>query len=378
MWVGWRLAALTFAAACSPHADRGDRATRRAVAPPADSAAAPVTFYATGPGPRAVAVADLDGDGRGDAVVGNTGNSTLSIWFGGEGPGFVRSATVTAGNEPADVDAVLVDGDGTVDLVIANHETSDVTVLLNDGTGAFRAMRGSPFATGARPHVHSVAAADFDGDGRTDLAVESADTREVRVLRGSARGLNAPVAIGVGTMPYTRLDAGKPGREGTRVILVPGHGDSTVRAVGFRDGGLRLEPWTIRLATRPWAVTAGDVTGDGADDLAVVETDAVSIWAAEGDDFASTPVARIAVRGATDAAVGDLDGDGVADVAVGPWDGDVVTMVLQRGRVVRTVRVCERPIGLAIAELDGDGRGELLVGCATSSRLAVVTPFPRE
>ncbi|HEX7239506.1 MAG TPA: VCBS repeat-containing protein, partial [Longimicrobiaceae bacterium] len=80
------------------------------------------------------------------------------------------------------------------------------------------------------------------------------------------------------------------------------------------------------------------------------------------------------LRGATEAAAGDLDGDGVADVVVGPWEGDEVAVLTGARLVRRAVRACPRPIGLAVADLDRDGRGELLAACPTRDRLLVLRP----
>ena len=338
---------------------------------------APATFYDVGERPRAIAVADLNGDAHLDVAVANSGDGTMTVLFG-DGTGQVRgSAPFAAGREPADVDAVDLDRDGDVDLVVANHETPSVTVLLNDGHGLFAPAPGSPFDTGARPHVHGLATGDFDGDEWPDVAVDSADTREVRVLRGGPGGLSAAVAVPIGTMPYSRLGVGDARGDGHPRILVPGHGDHTVRVIESQDGRLLGGAATLRLSGQPWMVLGADVNVDGRDDIVVVETDAISIWLAAGEGFAQAPGSPFPVRGATEAAVGDLDGDGSADVAVGPWDGNEVTVFSGRPTDKRTIPMCERPIGLAIADLDGDGRGELLATCTKTNQLAIATVFPR-
>lgn len=341
----------------------------------ADSAG--TASYAVGAQPRAVAVADLDGDGNPDVAVANSADGTVTVLLGNR-QGRLRPAgvPVPAGQEPSDLDAADLDRDGDVDLVLANHETSGVTLLLNDGRARFAPAAASPLETGARPHVHGLATADFDGDGWMDVAVESADTREVRVLWGGAAGFGAAVAVDVGTMPYFRLGTADVTGDGRADVLVPGHGDSTVRVVQAGPGRQLRAQRAIRLDDQPWMVLGADVNGDRRADLVVVHANAAGIWLAAAQGFSAAPGSPFPLRGATEAAAGDLDGDGVADVAVGPWEGDEVMVLTGPALRRRAVRACPRPIGLAIADLDGDHRGELLVACPTENRLLVIRTPP--
>jgi FG-GAP-like repeat/FG-GAP repeat len=342
-----------------------------------EASAAPQTpslvTYAVGAQPRSVAVADLNKDGRRDVVVTNSGDGTVTILVGvGSGRLQALAPVIPCGDEPSDVDAVDIDRDGDIDLVIANHETSRISVLLNDGSAKFRAAPGSPFDSGARPHVHGLATGDFNGDGWIDVSVESADTKEVRILQGSPRGLTEAIAVPVGTMPYYRLGSADVTGDGIPDVLVPGHGDNTVRLVVRGNSGLATSPRRIALSEKPWMVVGDDVNGDERNDIIVVHSDGVGVWLATSQGFSPSPGSPFRVAGATEAATGDLDGDGIADVAIGPWDEDEVTIIEGGKLTVRKVRACARPIGLAIADLDGDKRGELLAVCANESRLVVL------
>ena len=328
-------------------------------------------MYPTGPHPRSVAIADLDGDGRRDVVVACAGDDAVQLFMGAaDGQLRHHPPSISAGNDPSDVEAVDVDRDGDADLLVANHETSKITVLINDGRANFKAAASSPYESGARPHIHGLATGDFDGDGWIDFAVESADTRELRVFIGGATGFSDAKPVAVGTMPYSRLGAADVTGDGRVEILVPGHGNNSVLVVA--DGRRVLTDFTTSLPAQPWMVVGDDVNGDRRADVVAVVSDGIAVLLSRPNGLTPAPGSPFVVTSATEVATGDLDGDGIADIVVGPWEGSEVTILNGKTFSRRTVRTCARPIGLAVSDLNGDGRGELVTACASENRLVVV------
>src|SRR5215469_3235136 len=106
-----------------------------------------------GASPAPVAIADINHDGFPDVLVGNAGDSTLSVLLN-DGHRHFRPAPgspFACGHNPNDIVVADMNGDGHPDVVIANTGTPDITILLGDGKGGFRPAPESPFATAVRP-----------------------------------------------------------------------------------------------------------------------------------------------------------------------------------------------------------------------------------
>ena len=109
-------------------------------------------------------------------------------------------------NKPFSVEIADLNGDKIKDLVIANGEGSSVTILLGSGKGNFREAKGSPFAAGYMPN--DIAIADFNKDGKPDLAFANHDRKYLTVLTGDGLGSFIPLKgspFKVDVKPHTHM-----------------------------------------------------------------------------------------------------------------------------------------------------------------------------
>ncbi|MFY8001585.1 MAG: FG-GAP-like repeat-containing protein, partial [Candidatus Kapaibacteriota bacterium] len=141
--------------------------------------AGPATFptqpagspFAAGTSTFSVAFGDVDGDGDLDVATANFSSNNVSVLLNngsGSYTGAVGSPFAVGGTDPRSVAFGDVDGDGDLDVATANFNSTNVSILLNNGSGGYTAAVGSPFAVGASPR--SVAFGDVDGDGDLDVA----------------------------------------------------------------------------------------------------------------------------------------------------------------------------------------------------------------
>ena len=302
--------------------------------------------------PRGISPGDHDGDGRVDLAFGLRGlvvgdsdlrpGATFQSFQGAAG--FAAGPVVISEASPTRLASGDLDGDGRTDVAVAGEP-------VGGGEAGFLPPAFWVDYQGPEPDVRQVlgfdpvadiAVADANGDGRLDLLA----TRNV----GGAPTL----------FIYRDHDPATGRLTGTPVSV----------ALGVAGTGLRI--------------AAGDVTGDGLADVVVALGGAAGAVLLVRDPAAdggfAAPVA-IAIEGASSVAVGDLDGDGRLDVAVArggaalPADRRRIAILRQDagGRLARVASDLDAlapVVAVSIADLNGDGRADVLV--QTGSPNAVV------
>jgi hypothetical protein len=288
-----------------------------------------------GKGPKWISVADVNHDGHPDIVVANADSGTVSVLLGNGRGQFHEPAgsPFPAGHLPNDIAIADMNGDGNPDLVIADHQSPFITILLGDGKGGFHPAPGSPVDVHSHPHPHGVVVANFNGDGHPDVVTDSWGTNQIELLLGDGKGsLQTPGNyFATGRRPYERLRSADFNRDGIPDIVTTNLDDGTITVLlGDGRGGFRNAPGSpFPAGAKPWQVAIDDVDGDGRADMLIIpyerdlaepSQNVVTILLGDGNGgftpMQGSPLPLEGCHGPNSVTAGDLYRDGRHDVVV--------------------------------------------------------------
>ncbi|MDR3702882.1 MAG: FG-GAP-like repeat-containing protein [Candidatus Sulfopaludibacter sp.] len=241
---------------------------------------APGSPVPVGSNPKSVAVGDFNGDGNADLVVANFGNPLnggggLTVLLGNGSGGFSQAggSPLAVGATPVSLAVADFNGDGMADVVIANETANTVTIMLGNGSGGFTPAGGSPYTVDSNPI--SLALGDFDGDGKVDLAVANYGGNDVSVLLGNGSGGFTQAGASpfpVGTSPYSVV-VGDFNGDGKADLATANLGSNTVTVLlGNGSGGFTQETGSpFAAGSAPISLAVADFNGDGKTDMAVAD-----------------------------------------------------------------------------------------------------------
>lgn len=246
-----------------------------------DGTFAPRRFFPVGgEAPISIATGDFNRDGKPDAATSNYGSANLSIFLGDGLGGFAPPTHVSVFSQTPFVVSGDFNNDGKTDLAAIRNGDDTVAVLLGNGNGTFTAAQGSPFIAGPSPWA--IAVSDFNGDGDADLAITNHSLinmtqTSVAILLGNGSGsFSAPTKYSVGHRSTSiavadyNLD-GKPDlatadADSNALSILPGNGDGTFGAAS-----------KVAFGLNPVFVVAADFNSDGRKDLATATAGGVVV-----------------------------------------------------------------------------------------------------
>ncbi len=354
------------------------------------SSFAPKIDSSAGTYPNGVAIGDLDGDGKPDIVVANVISNTVSVLKNTSASGnisFAPKMNFAVGNSPYISAIGDLDGDGKPDLAITNGSDNSVSVLRNTSTiGTISFAAKVDFTTGSNPVC--IAISDLEGDGKLDLAVTNLYDNDISIFKNTSTigSISFAPKSDFTTGNYPRSIAiGDIDGDAKPDLVVSNNGSNTLSILRNSSTG-----GTISFALKsdftignPFSIAIGDLDGDGKPDVAVVNDDTV----VSGSVLRNTStIGTISFAAKVDyatglsrgLAIGDLDGDGKIDLAVTNYYHNTVSIFKNTSTsgsisfATKLVYVTgAASINVAIGDLNGDGKSDLAVANQSSNSVSM-------
>jgi FG-GAP-like repeat len=296
------------------------------------------------------------------------GTSNLAFVPVGNNVAHVNFATfsLTAGSSPVGVAQADFNGDGKLDLVMANYGSNTLSMFLGNGDGTFQAPATITLPNGTGGPV-GLAAGDFNGDGLSDLVVGYDSSFGISVLLGNGDGTFVPSQdFSAGTFTY-QMVLGDFNEDGALDVAVTNYGRGAVQIL-LGDGNGNLQPAVAySVNANSFFIQEADLNGDGHLDLVVGNFggSGFSVLLGNGDGTFRTQQTYNAGSQAADVAIGDFDGDGIADIVA--TDQGSTSMNFLRGNGDGTFGTAQPiPVGfstrvVAAGDFNADGKLDLTI-----------------
>jgi hypothetical protein len=324
-------------------------------------------------GVNSVAVGAFRSNGKQDIVANASGETQFLL---GNGDGTFQAPVALTGGGIGTLAVGDFTGDGKPDIVASTEPSPfgggpGIAVLAGNGNGTFQLVHTLTVGETAS----ALAAGDFNNDGKLDLAFASntgAGNAGVLLNAGGGVFVNTPAVAAGGTLP-SALAAGDFTGDGKPDLVATGIAGNAVVELNNGDGTFRTGP-TLPVPGSPTSVVGGDFNGDGRQDIAVgTQAGRIEVFLGNGNGTFKAPlVFNLGINESIRAIVpGKFGSNGRLDLAVTTIDqftpqgniGQLIVLLgngngtFQKGQVFT---VGDSPEGLATADLNGDGKLDLL------------------
>lgn len=279
----------------------------------------------TGPQTRlyGASAADLDDDGWLDMATINEVSADVRVFMNrADGSGLFGPMLApepvgveASPNEPADFN-----NDGKMDLALCASSSSVVNVLLGEGDGTFLPAQTIPVSS----EPHGIAPIDVDGDGDLDLANANNATSQIGIMINNGAGVfGAPGYFDAGVVGEYALAASDMDGDGITDLVVGGRDSQQIAVLRGNGNGTFANQPPVASGGSTWVIALGDIDGDGDLDVSAANDGSgnVGIVKSNGDGTLNAATTIIFGSHLPSVKFGDFDGDDDVDLVTSSFGG---------------------------------------------------------
>lgn len=227
---------------------------------------------------RNVALGDINGDGKVDAVIPGYGGNAVSILYG-NGNGTFKSPVSIASNQPQWVDVFDVNSDGRLDFITAENSSGSAGIHLNNGDGSFSFSRIS--GLGASPQF--ALGGDINNDGYMDIITGSSS--DLRVSYGQSDGsFKTASRLNSSGQSFYQASITDVNGDGYVDIIASEITNDTAQVYISNGNGTFLASTSYAVGANPYTIALADFDRDGAVDIATGNNSGTNFSVLLGND----------------------------------------------------------------------------------------------
>lgn len=337
-----------------------------------------------GENPNAVYTADFDNDGDNDLAVQNNTTSNLMVMLNDGSGGYGDPVSYPIGSSPFDMTFADFNADGNIDFAGTSRSPDyDVSILFGNGDGTFGGKTDYSITSPL-----GIDSADLDGDGDIDLAVANSlsfggNVKAVTVLLNNGAGVFAvPVNYAIGGFPYA-VTAGDFDGDGDNDLVATANETARIYILLNNGNGTFAVGANYATDVSPVAVVSADLDGDGDQDLATANSkrstdpnSTVSVFKGNGNGTFVAAVNYVTDLNSYSIQAADLDADGDCDLITANTQANNVNILRNNGNATFAAKVSYTSgygAGYVSAnDLDNDGDVDLVATNAYAQSYSVI------
>ena len=350
----------------------------------------------TGTLPHNSAMGDIDGDGKSELVVTNFNSNTISVFQNTGSPGVIAFNTKTdfiANASPYAITLADINVDGKLDVIVTNF-VAKITVLLNTTTGNIISFAPLiEFTASGSPT--GVAVSDLDGNGKPDIIVSNRNTNDVSIFENNSTGgilsfePKSDRSTGLAPSGVTVTDLDNDGKADIAIVNETGNSVSFIRNQSIP--GLILLDGRVNFSVlgNPTEIVSGDLDGDGKPELITsngsITTNSISVLVNTSTTGAASFNTRLDYSTGSGfgrpehLAMGDLNGDGKPELVIANrgthtlviFENKSTIGAISLGSFV-TIPTVATPQGLSVGDVDGDKKPDIVVTSNSGNKISVL------